>query len=314
MRSTPTRGATVVTQALRRRQPAKPGRVRPGHHHAGVEARRSPSAPALDHWRNYDAHFLESSVATGLPTANNKPSCTTSGGVRRLPAGPQRHGRQPSRRGAVSPDRRVSVWGDFGLRVPRPDAQRAVSPVFASARSSPGRTINSAPSGWSAASSASTSLRRRNVTVRTHLVRQPRQESGVQRHASGTNLQQRQNLGRTRIWGIQNDVEYRLGIVLAILSRLSLQSGEGRRIRREPGARHQLSGPPGKRASSRRCPPIVGRCAWRTRIPIPDRRTRRAVHRPAVRRRSERARDSGARAGRRGLFRFHGPRITRLPA
>ena len=34
----------------------------------------------LDHWRNYDAHFLETSVATGLPTANNRPSCTTSGG------------------------------------------------------------------------------------------------------------------------------------------------------------------------------------------------------------------------------------------
>ena len=34
----------------------------------------------LDHWRNYDAHFLETSVATGLPTANNRPSCATSGG------------------------------------------------------------------------------------------------------------------------------------------------------------------------------------------------------------------------------------------
>jgi outer membrane receptor protein involved in Fe transport len=27
----------------------------------------------------------------------------------------------------------------------------------------------------------------------------------------GTNLQQRQNLGRTRIWGLQTDAEYRLG-------------------------------------------------------------------------------------------------------
>src|SRR5207244_7482472 len=28
----------------------------------------------VDHWKNYDGHFRETTVATGLPTANNKPS------------------------------------------------------------------------------------------------------------------------------------------------------------------------------------------------------------------------------------------------
>jgi len=30
----------------------------------------------VDRWRNYDGHNLETTVATGLPTANNKPALT----------------------------------------------------------------------------------------------------------------------------------------------------------------------------------------------------------------------------------------------
>ena len=44
------------------------------------------------------------------------------------------------------------------------------------------------------------------------MVRQSREGSGVERHdqlGTPTITQQRQNLGRTRIWGVQNDVEYR---------------------------------------------------------------------------------------------------------
>ena len=75
------RGATVITQALRRRQPAKPGRVRPGRHHAGVEARRHPQRARSITGATTMRTFLETTVATGLPTANNRPSCTTSGGL-----------------------------------------------------------------------------------------------------------------------------------------------------------------------------------------------------------------------------------------
>ena len=38
---------------------------------------------------------------------------------------------------------------------------------------------------------------------------------------------QKQNLGKTRIWGVQTDVEYRLGQSLRLSGGVSLQSGEG---------------------------------------------------------------------------------------
>ena len=38
----------------------------------------------VDHWRNYDAHNLETTVATGLPTANNsRPAPRPAGSPRR---------------------------------------------------------------------------------------------------------------------------------------------------------------------------------------------------------------------------------------
>ena len=56
----------------------------------------------VDHWRNYDGHNLENSVAdAALPTANNRADAARA----------RRHRRQPARRRAVSPDRRVSACG-----------------------------------------------------------------------------------------------------------------------------------------------------------------------------------------------------------
>src|SRR4029453_15264235 len=70
----------------------------------------------VDHWRNYNAHNLETTVQTGLPTANNKPSCEDSGGV---PPSCLAEGDDT----VVSPrvaalyrvTERLSVWGDYGL-------------------------------------------------------------------------------------------------------------------------------------------------------------------------------------------------------
>src|SRR4030095_6600802 len=50
----------------------------------------------------------------------------------------------------------------------------------------------------------------RDVTVRATWF-DNRVEDPISNVTIGTNLQQRQNLGRTHIWGIQTDVEYRLG-------------------------------------------------------------------------------------------------------
>ena len=59
----------------------------------------------VDRWRNYDAHNLETTVATGLPTANNKPSL------------PDKDDTVVSPRVAAifHATDQVSVWGDFGL-------------------------------------------------------------------------------------------------------------------------------------------------------------------------------------------------------
>jgi outer membrane receptor protein involved in Fe transport len=50
----------------------------------------------------------------------------------------------------------------------------------------------------------------RNTTVRTTWY-DNRVENPVSNVTIGVNTQQRQNLGRTRIWGVQSDVDYRLG-------------------------------------------------------------------------------------------------------
>jgi outer membrane receptor protein involved in Fe transport len=152
----------------------------------------------VDGWRNYDAHNLETTFATGLPTANNNPSL------------PSREDTVVSPRAAAlyHMNECVSVWGDVGsgFRAPTLNElyrQFSVGAVLTLANNQLGPErlvggdlgINLTPV--------------RNVTVRTtwfdNRVRNP-----VSNVTIGTNRQQRQNLGRTRITGIQTDVEYRL--------------------------------------------------------------------------------------------------------
>ena len=153
----------------------------------------------VDGWRNYDAHNRETTVATGLPTANNNPSL------------PEREDTVVSPRAAAlyHITDRVSVWGDIGsgFRAPTLNElyrQFSVGAVLTLANNQLGPErlvggdlgLNISPV--------------RNVTVRTtwfdNRVRNP-----VSNVTIATNRQQRQNLGRTRITGIQSDVEYRFG-------------------------------------------------------------------------------------------------------
>jgi outer membrane receptor protein involved in Fe transport len=152
----------------------------------------------LDHWRNYDAHNFEVSVPSGIPTVNNNPAL------------PEREDTVVSPRGAVMYHitGRVSVWGDVGsgFRAPTLNElyrQFSVGAVLTLANNQLGPErlvggelgLNIAPT--------------RNMTVRTtwfdNRVRNP-----VSNVTIATNRQQRQNLGRTRVTGIQTDVEYRL--------------------------------------------------------------------------------------------------------
>jgi outer membrane receptor protein involved in Fe transport len=103
----------------------------------------------------------------------------------------------------------VSAWGDFGYGFRAPTLnelyrQFSVGQVLTRPNDQLGPErlvggevgVNVAPA--------------RDVTVRTTWF-DNRVKDPVSNVTIGTNLQQRQNLGRTRIWGVQTEVEYRAG-------------------------------------------------------------------------------------------------------
>jgi len=157
----------------------------------------------VDRWRNYDGHNLENVVPSGAPTANNAPTL-------------------PDRDDTVASPRLAaryhltnwaSVWGDlgWGFRAPTLNElyrQFRVGTVLTLANNQlgPERLIGG---------EAGISLEPvRNLTWRAtwfdNRVKDP--VSNVTLTTVGANVtQQRQNLGRTQITGVQTDVEYRVG-------------------------------------------------------------------------------------------------------
>ena len=170
----------------------------------------------VDHWRNYDAHNLETPVIASA-VVNNRPSCDVSGG-----APPSCLANRSDT--VVSPRAaaryqitdRVSVWGDMGAGFRAPTLnelyrQFRVGTVLTTANENlgPERLVG----GEAGVSLALT----RDVTVRftwyDNRVSNP--VSNVTLTQVGANVtQQRQNLGETRIKGLQSDVEYRAGSFL----------------------------------------------------------------------------------------------------
>src|SRR5437899_4340592 len=156
----------------------------------------------FDHWRNYDAHNLEVSVPSGTPTANNNPSL------------PERDDTVVSPRLAAiyHANDRVSAWGDvgWGFRAPTLNElyrQFRVGTVLTLPNNQlgPERLV-----GGEAGINISPV---HNVIWRTtwfdNAISNP--VSNVTIATVGANVtQQRQNLGKTLVWGIQTDVEYRL--------------------------------------------------------------------------------------------------------
>ena len=153
----------------------------------------------VDRWRNYDAHNLETTVATGLPTANNMPSL------------PDKDDTVVSPRVAAiyHVTDQVSAWGDFGLGFRAP----TLNELYRQFRVGALLTLANDQLGPERLVGGEVGINVtpvRNVTMRTTWY-DNRVKDPVSNVTIGTNLQQRQNLGRTRIWGIQSDVEYRLG-------------------------------------------------------------------------------------------------------
>jgi outer membrane receptor protein involved in Fe transport len=156
----------------------------------------------LDSWKNYDGHNLETAVVSGVPT-NNVPSL-------------------PSRSDTVNSPRvaalfrvndTVSAWAGlgWGFRAPTLNElyrQFRVGTTLTLANNALG------PERLFGYEGGATLTPGRNVTLRATLFANHLKDpvSNVTIATAGAAVtQQRQNLGRTRVRGIQTDAEYRLG-------------------------------------------------------------------------------------------------------
>jgi outer membrane receptor protein involved in Fe transport len=155
----------------------------------------------IDNWRNYDGHNLETSLI-GAPV-NNIPSLAVRSDTVASPRAAARY----------HVTDRVDVWGNIGWGFRAPTLNElyrqfrvGTTLTLANHTLGPERLVGG-EAGVSIAASP-------NVTLRTtwfdNRIKDP--VSNVTIGQSGTTItQQRQNLGRTRVWGIQNDLEYRVG-------------------------------------------------------------------------------------------------------
>jgi outer membrane receptor protein involved in Fe transport len=150
----------------------------------------------VDSWRNYDAHNFETTVATGLPAPGNRPS-------------------MPDKQNTVGSPRlaalyhftdRVSAWGDIGWGFRAP----TLNELYRQFQVGAVRTIANPELGPERlfGGEAGLSLEPlRNLAIRATWY-DNRVKDPVSNATVAPNIQQRQNLGRTRIRGIQTDVEY----------------------------------------------------------------------------------------------------------
>ena len=157
----------------------------------------------VDRWRNYDGHNLESSFPSGVPTGNN---------IAALPDGEDTVA-SPRLAARYHLTDRLSVWGDlgWGFRAPTLNElyrQFRVGTVLTlpNYQLGPERLVG----GEAGVSFAPTTSLTWRTTWFDNRMKDP--VSNVTIGTSGTSVtQQRQNLGRTRIRGLQSDVDYRIG-------------------------------------------------------------------------------------------------------
>jgi outer membrane receptor protein involved in Fe transport len=153
----------------------------------------------VDRWRNYDGHNLETTVATGLPTVNHRPSL------------PDKTNTVVSPRVAAlyHVSDRVTGWAavNSGFRAPTLTElyrQFAVGAIVTRPNDQLGpERLVGGEAGLNLAPS-------RNLTVRATWF-DNRISNPVSNVTLTATLAQKQNLGKTRVRGIQTDVEYRLG-------------------------------------------------------------------------------------------------------
>jgi outer membrane receptor protein involved in Fe transport len=155
----------------------------------------------VDSWRNYDAHNLETSLPAGTPAPGHRPTIPDTTDTVASP-----------RVGALYHlTDRATVWGDvgWGFRAP------TLNELYRQFRVGAVLTLANDELGPERLVGGEVGLRLApidNLTLRTtwydNRVKNP--VSNVSTNPAGTILQ-RQNLGRTRITGLQNNIDYRIG-------------------------------------------------------------------------------------------------------
>jgi outer membrane receptor protein involved in Fe transport len=153
----------------------------------------------VDNWKNYDGHVIETSVVTGLPTAGHRGDLPDKDDTVVSP-----------RVGALyRVSDRVSVWGDIGWGFRAP----TLNELYRQFAVGLTRTLANEALGPERLFGGEAGLRLEatsNISIRSTWY-DNRVKNPVANVTIGTNLQQRKNLGRTRIRGWQNDVETRIG-------------------------------------------------------------------------------------------------------
>jgi len=153
----------------------------------------------VDNWRNFDGHIRETTVATGLPGAGNRPTLADTS---------DRVG-SPRVAALYHITDRVTAWGDlsWGFRAP------TLNELYRQFNVGLVRTLANDGLGPERLTGGEAGLRVQpvsNVSLRATWY-ENRVKNPVSNVTIGTNLQQRQNLGRTRIRGLQTDVDVRAG-------------------------------------------------------------------------------------------------------
>src|SRR4029453_11756625 len=156
----------------------------------------------VDNWRNYDGHNLEVNVPSGTPTPNNRLLDDQEDTVFSPRIGAMYHVTE-----------RVNIWGDLssGFRAP------TLNELYRQFRVGTVLTLPNSELGPERLKGGEVGVNiapRRDLTWRTtyydNSIENPVGNITIAVTPAQT-TQQRQNLGRTRIWGIQTDVEYRIG-------------------------------------------------------------------------------------------------------
>ena len=161
-------------------------------------------AARVDHWRNFDAHNLESNYPSGTPTANNRRLPDTDATVV-----------SPRIAALYHVTDRVNVWSSLsrGFRAPTLN-ELYRSFVVGAVRTNANEFLG--PERLTGGELGVNVAPTRALTVRAtwfdNRVKNPVSNVTLSQ-VGATVIQQRQNLGRTRIWGVQSDVDYRIGTV-----------------------------------------------------------------------------------------------------